>query len=31
VPPPPEEAEIERLVTIAVEKYGFEVPPPPPE
>ena len=30
VPPPPEEADIERLVTIAVEKYGFEVPPPPP-
>jgi mannose-6-phosphate isomerase-like protein (cupin superfamily) len=31
LPPPPEEADIERLVTIAVEKYGFEVPPPPPE
>ncbi len=31
VPPPPEEADIERLVTIAVEKYGFEAPPPPPE
>ncbi len=30
VPPPPEAADIERLVTIAVEKYGFEVPPPPP-
>jgi hypothetical protein len=30
LPPPPEEAEIERLVTIAVEKYGFEGPPPPP-
>ena len=30
-PPPPEEADIERLVTIAQEKYGFEVPPPPPE
>ena len=28
-PPPPEEADIERLVTIAVEKYGFEVPPRP--
>ncbi len=31
LPPPPEEAEIERLVSIAQEKYGFEVPPPPPE
>jgi quercetin dioxygenase-like cupin family protein len=29
LPPPPEEAELERVVTIAVEKYGFEVPPPP--
>ena len=31
LPPPPEEAEIERLVSLAQEKYGFEVPPPPPE
>ena len=30
LPPPPEEADIERLVTIAQEMYGFEVPPPPP-
>ncbi len=29
LPPPPEEADIKRLVTIAVEKYGFEVPAPP--
>ncbi len=31
LPPPPEEAEIERMVSIALEKYGFDVPPPPPE
>ena len=31
LPPPPEEAEVERMVAIAQEKYGFEVPPPPPE
>ncbi len=30
LPPPPEDADIERLVTLAVEKYGFEVPSPPP-
>jgi mannose-6-phosphate isomerase-like protein (cupin superfamily) len=30
LPPPPEEAEIERMVAIAQEKYGFEAPPPPP-
>jgi hypothetical protein len=26
LPPPPEEADIERIVAIAQEKYGFEVP-----